>query len=218
MVHYNSWVLEKKIILLYNVYYVKNRWLNMPNKLYRFIRFIGVPIFKLLYRPTIIGSENIPSSNRVVLAGNHTHNFDCALLISSTKRTIHFLAKDELHHSKLGWFFKSMATIPVNRRTKDKEALNSAIDVLNKDFVIGIFPEGTFSKDGNLLPFKFGAVVMAQRTNSAIVPFSITGKYRLFKKGITITFSKPYFIKGDLEKENEILREKVIKLIKDCEK
>ena len=98
MDHYNSWVLEKKIILLYNVYYVKNRWLNMPNKLYRFVRFIGVPIFKLLYRPTIIGSENIPSSNRVVLAGNHTHNFDCALLISSTKRTIHFLAKDELHH------------------------------------------------------------------------------------------------------------------------
>ena len=95
----------------------------MPNKLYRFVRFIGVPIFKLLYRPTIIGSENIPSSNRVVLAGNHTHNFDCALLISSTKRIIHFLAKDELHHSKLGWFFKSMATIPVNRRTKDKEAL-----------------------------------------------------------------------------------------------
>ena len=44
MVHYNIWVLEKKIILLYNVYYVKNRWLNMPNKLYRFVRFIGVPI------------------------------------------------------------------------------------------------------------------------------------------------------------------------------
>lgn len=192
----------------------------MQNKLYRFVRFIGVPIFKLLYHPNIIGSENIPTNGRVVLAGNHTNNFDCATLISSTKRTIHFLAKDELHHSKLGWFFKSMATIPVNRKTKDSHALNEAIKVLNNDEVIGIFPEGTFSKDKKLLPFKVGAVVMASRTNSPIVPFSITGEYRIFKKNLTITFGTPYLVKEDIEKENEKLREKIINLINDieCEK
>jgi len=185
----------------------------MENKLYRFIRVVGTPIFKILYRPTIVGSENIPKSGRVILAGNHTSNLDCALLIASTKRTIHFLAKDELHNGKLGCFFKSMATIPVNRREKDNFALKEAVNVLNNDHTIGIFPEGTFSKNNELLPFKVGAVVMASRADSEIIPFSITGKYKLFRKSIKIVFDKPYKVKDEIEKENELLRDKVNKLI-----
>lgn len=184
----------------------------MKNKLYRFVRALGVPLFKLLYRPTIIGISNIPTSGRIVLAGNHTNNFDCALLISSTKRTIHFLAKNELHKGKLGWFFTSMGTIPVDRKNKDTSALSTAIEVLNNNEVIGIFPEGTTTKDGSLLPFKVGAVVMANRTNSKIVPFAITGEYKLFRKNIKITFAPPYTPKNDISLANDELRNKVIKL------
>ena len=64
--------------------------------LYRITRPIITSLFKIIYRPEIIGKENIPKEGKIVLAGNHTNNFDCLLLISSTKRTIHFLAKDEL--------------------------------------------------------------------------------------------------------------------------
>lgn len=184
----------------------------MGNKLYRFVRFIGVPIFKILYRPTIIGSDNIPSTGSIVLAGNHTNNLDCALLITSTKRTIHFLAKNELHKGKLGWFFTSMGTIPVDRKHKDKMALTSAIETLNNGNVIGIFPEGTTTKDGNILPFKVGAVVMANRTNSKIVPFKIEGEYHIFRKSIKIIFDTPYYVEDDIEKSNNMLRDKIIKL------
>ena len=64
--------------------------------LYRITRPIINILFKIFFRPTYIGLENIPDKGSVVLAGNHTNNLDCILLITSTKRTIHFLAKDEL--------------------------------------------------------------------------------------------------------------------------
>jgi 1-acyl-sn-glycerol-3-phosphate acyltransferase len=184
--------------------------------IYRILRPIIKGLFIFLYRPNIIGSENIPKDGRVVVCGNHTHNWDSPLLMCSTKRTIHFLAKDELFKGIGKYFFKSMACIPVNRRQKDRNALESAVKVLEADKVIGIFPEGTFNRTNDIvMPFKYGAVSMASKTNSTIVPFSITGKYRLFKKNsVTICFGKPYKMKtDDLTKANEDLMEKVSKLI-----
>lgn len=188
------------------------------NALYKIVRLLGVPLFKFLYRPIIINKENIPSNGKIILAGNHISDLDCALLISSTKRVIHFLAKKELHDSKIGFFYKSMETIPVDRTKKNPDAINKAINVLNNECVIGIFPEGTTKKDSiyELLPFKYGTVSLASKTDSLIVPFSIVNKYKIFKKSVTICFGKPYKLKtDDLEKENELLKNKVIELIKD---
>ena len=184
--------------------------------LYRILRPIIKVLFTFLYRPTIIGKENIPKKGRVVLCGNHTHNWDSPLLICSTKRTIHFLAKDELFKGIGKYFFSGMACIPVNRRQKDKNALESAIKVLEEDKLIGIFPEGTFNKTKDIvMPFKYGAVSMASKTNSTIVPFSITGKFKLFKRNsVTICFGKPYKIKtDDLTEANQDLMKKVSNLI-----
>ena len=64
------------------------------------------------------------------------------------------------------------------------------------------------------MPFKYGAVKMATETNSYIVPFSITNKYKILKKSVIICFDKPYKVTGNLEKDNKILEEKVINLIR----
>lgn len=184
--------------------------------IYRVLRPIIKWLFIFLYRPTIIGKEKIPKEGRVVLCGNHTHNWDSAILISSTKRTIHFLAKDELFKGIGKFFFKGMACIPVNRRTKDHNALESAIKVLEDDKLIGIFPEGTFNRTKDIImPFKYGAVSMAHKTQSTIVPFSITGEYKIFKKNsVKIYFGTPYKITtDDLTVANEELMEKVKDLI-----
>lgn len=190
--------------------------MNFDALLYRLLRPIIKVLFVILYRPTIIGKENIPKEGSVVVCGNHTHNWDSALLICSTKRTIHFLAKDELFKGLGKYFFKGMACIPVNRRQKDKNALESAVKVLNEEKVIGIFPEGTFNRTEDIImPFKYGAVSMATKTNSYVVPFSITGKYKIFKKdSVKICFGKPYKINNDdLTIANNELMEKVKKLI-----
>ena len=106
-----------------------------------------------------------------------------------------------------------MGCIPVNRKIHDKDALESAYKTLEIDNVIGIFPEGTINRtDDVIMPFKMGAVKMSEKTNSPIVPFGITGKYKLFGKNrIRIEFFKP-FVVNDLENDNK----KLERIVSEC--
>lgn len=183
--------------------------------LYKIIRFIGRPLFKLIYKPNVIGKENIPNKGKVVLAGNHTSALDAAFMVLIPNRIVHTLAKKELFNSKIGnAFFRSMGCIKVDRSVHDENAKNEAVDVLNNDGVIGIFPEGTINKTNDIiLPFKYGAVSFAKKTNALIVPFCITGKYKIFRKSITIEYGKPYNVIDELDKENKILENKIKEMI-----
>jgi len=174
--------------------------------LYKIIRPIITPLFKIIFTPKIIGIENIPKNEKIILAGNHTSILDCLLLISCNKRNIHFLAKNELFKGPKKIIFSNMGLIPVDRSKKNPNALKEAYEYLNNNKVIGIFPEGTTEKGRGLLPFKIGAVKMAKQTNSEIVPFIITGKYKLFSKNLQIKFLNPIKIESDLKIENEKLR------------
>lgn len=183
--------------------------------LYKILRPIVKWLFIILYRPKIKGKENIPKSGGIVLAGNHKNNFDCAIMMASTKRCIHFLAKEELFKGPFGWLFKGMGLIPVKRKSKDGKALPRSIAYLEKDKVIGIFPEGTFNRgEGVILPFKIGAVKMAHDANKKIVPFVIKGDYKIFrfKRGLRIEFFEPFNVDTDnLDEANE----KFMKFISD---
>lgn len=185
--------------------------------LYRIVTPVIRLLFRLLYQPTMIGLEHIPKNGRVVLAGNHTNNFDCLLLMSSTKRCIHFLAKQELVKGKFGFIFRHMGLIAVNRKKREKRVLDSSRMVLEHDGVIGIFPEGTINHSEELtLPFKIGAIKMAHDTNSPIVPFVITGRYLPLHKGLMIQFLEPIYIKdNNLENENIALMNQIRNVIKE---
>ena len=64
------------------------------------------------------------------------------------------------------------------------------------------------------MDFKYGAVKMASATNAPIIPFSITNKYKFLKRSVKIVYGKPYYVKSDdLEKENNILMNKVKTMI-----
>ena len=183
--------------------------------LYKLLIPLDKIFLKYFYKATYIGKENIPTNSSVILAGNHTSYLDPLLLMSSTNRCIHFLAKIELFKGIKKIFFKNVGIIPVDRKKKNPEAINLANKYLQDNKVIGIFPESTINKTNNIImPFKYGAVKMAAETNSYIVPFSITNKYKLFKKSVIICFDKPYKVTGNFEKDNKILEEKVINLIR----
>ena len=68
--------------------------------------------FRFLFRPTIIGAENIPEDGRIILAGNHTHFMDCITVAASTKRVVHFLAKSELLEPPYKRYFEPFGIIP----------------------------------------------------------------------------------------------------------
>lgn len=180
--------------------------------LYRIIRRPLRAIFMAIYKPEIIGENKIPQTGRIILAGNHTNYFDCILIGCATKRCVLFLAKDELMKGPLKIIFKNMGIIPVNRRTKDKAALATAIEYLNDEKLIGIFPEGTINRTEDIImPFKFGAVKMARDTRTPIIPFVITGKYKPFERNIKIQFMEPMTVSENLEEANN----KLMKVVSD---
>lgn len=184
----------------------------MKTLFYRIMRFLAFILFKILFFPRIRGKENIISSGRVVFAGNHTKWLDPVLLVTSNRRILHFLAKIELFQGPLKPFIKGMLCIPVNRKVHDGKALVEAEKVLEKDEAICIFPEGTINRtDDVIMPFKMGAVKACQTTNTRLVPFIITGEYKMFKKSIKLEFLKPMKIGKDLEKENQKLMDLVSK-------
>ena len=179
----------------------------MDTKFYKVVRPIACFLIKLLFHPKVIGLENIPKTGKIVLAGNHTKFLDPVMLVGVVKRPIHFLAKKELFDGVLCFLVKGMGCVPVNRKIHDKNALSSAIDYLNKDLCVGIFPEGTVNRttDKVILPFKIGAVKMSSETNSEIVPFVITGKYRIIGKSVRLEFLKPIKVSENLDESNEML-------------
>lgn len=185
--------------------------------LYKIGRFILGPIFKLYYNPKIINKEKIPKSGPILIVGNHKHIYDQCLTIVATKRVIHYMAKREYFDSKMAWFFKATGCISVDRSKKDNEAVNKAIDILNQGGAIGLFPEGTRNKtDKLLLPFKYGTVSMAQKTNATIVPFGITGDYKFRSKNLKIKYGEPFKIEDmSLEEANQKLYKEVERLMKE---
>ena len=169
----------------------------------------------LIHGTKYVGLDNIPKTGPVILAGNHTGNTDALLMLGGPKRIVHMMAKKELFKTKFtNAFFKSMACISVDRSIHDENAKSEAIKVLNDGGLIGIFPEGTVNKTNDIImPFKYGAVSFAKKTNAYIVPFSITGSYSIFKRNIKLTYGKAYKVTGDLKVENEKLMKKVTNLI-----
>lgn len=189
--------------------------------LYKIVRPIVSVWFKIFYKPKYIGLEYIPKNEKVILAGNHKNNLDCIYLISSTKRTIHFLAKKELFSGLKKIIFNNMGLIPVDRGNSEKrhEAFLESIKYLENDKVIGIFPEGTHNKSNDvILPFKIGAVKMSKDADSQIVPFVIKGEYKKFRKDVRIIFFEPFKAKSnDLDKENEKFMKLISKKLTDSE-
>ena len=186
------------------------------NYLYKFLRTICTIIIKILYRPTIIGIENIPKEGPIILAGNHKHAFDPVLVMTSTKRVVSYMAKEELFKGLHGIILENLGMIKVYRGKSNPQAVIEAEKVLKNNGAVGIFPEGTRNKtEKELLKFRHGAVAIANKANSKIVPFAIRGDYRIFRKELEIQFEKPIYVQGlKIEEANKYLESEVLNILR----
>ena len=135
-------------------------------------------------RYQVQGREHVPREGGVILAANHTSYLDPPLVGSAVRRPIHFMAKAELFGvPALGWFIARAHAFPVHRGAADRRALRTAVQLLRQGEVLLIFPEGTRSPDGRLMPAELGVGIIALRSGAPVVPVAHTGADRVLPRG-----------------------------------
>lgn len=188
---------------------------------YSFARSVVSAIFKPLYRIEAIGAEQFPKEGGVLLCCNHISNFDPIVVGIMIKRNVYYMAKEELF--KVPVFGKIVAmcnAFPVKRGMSDREALRKALKVMKEGHVLGLFPEGTRSKTGELGKGLAGAGFFALKSDAAVIPCAIIGPYKSFRKlkmvyGSPIDMTELRKNRASAEEVTELIMSEIHKLIKE---
>ena len=146
---------------------------------------VGLALWLTGIRYRIVGRENVPK-RAVVYCSNHESNVDPAVLFNELDPMLHVLYKAELHKVPLmGTAFDLGGFVAVDRadRRKSFASVDQAVVSLGQGNSFLIFPEGTRSRTGELLPFKKGGFIMALQAQVPIVPVAVSGGRASMRKG-----------------------------------
>lgn len=160
---------------------------SMPyprRKLMRLIlKWLSAVAFKLVSDLRVEGTENLPSSGPVILAGNHFHFADPVALLHICDRQVEFVGGFRFPNAPaIVKFLPSLwGYLPVHRGGYSRQSLEMASKVLEQGGVLGIFPEGGAWAQ-TLRPPRSGVGFLATRNETVIVPVALEGFHRLFKE------------------------------------
>ncbi|MDF2547902.1 MAG: acyl-phosphate glycerol 3-phosphate acyltransferase [Anaerosolibacter sp.] len=158
---------------------------------YWFARNLMKFFIYILFRVDIDGLEKLPREGAYIVCSNHINYLDPLVIGTSIHRKMSYMAKEELFKNKLfGYILLKLGMFPVNRSGADISAIKSAIRVLNKGDVLGIFPEGTRNLQKSEMKAKPGLAMIAIKAKVPIVPVAIISDYKLFGK-IKIKINEP---------------------------
>lgn len=166
------------------------------------------------WRVHVRGLEHVPRQGGAILAFNHHSYFDFVMVgwgvVRLVGRPVRFLAKREIWDSrKVGWIVRAGGAVPVDRESKQSRdyAFSAAIDALRDGELVAVAPEQTISRSFELLPFRTGAVRMAQAAGVPIVPAIGWGTQRFATKGrkprvargipIVVHYGEPFHVTAD---------------------
>jgi 1-acyl-sn-glycerol-3-phosphate acyltransferase len=139
---------------------------------------------KLLFRPSVVGADNIPLQGPVIIAPIHRSNVDFALTLFISKRKVFFMAKDSLFGVPiLGPLITHLGAFPIHRGSADRESMAHSEAVLRQGHALVLFPEGTRKEGLAVAPLHDGAMFVAARTGAKVVPVGIGGSDRAMAKG-----------------------------------
>ena len=153
----------------------------VPEYLLRFVAWVAS---RLVYRYRVTGDEHIPADGPAVLVANHVSFVDAVLLMAASPRPIRFIMDHRIFKVPvLGWIFRLAKCIPIAPQKDDpatyQRAFDTAAQVLREGDLLGIFPEGGITRDGQLQPFKGGVMKILERAEAdgvkvPVVPMALT--------------------------------------------
>ena len=159
--------------------------------LYQFAKSFVWTVLNPIYRFDIKGLEHFPKSGGILICTNHIDALDPPVVGITAPRPVHFMAKEELFNAPiLKPLLPKINAFPVKRGLSDREALRRAIAILKSGDVMGLFPEGTRSKNGELGKGFSGAGFFALKGDADVVPCAIIGPYKAFRR-LKVVYGEP---------------------------
>lgn len=181
--------------------------------LYKFFRFIFNIFIRIFWPVKVKGENNSHYKPPFILAANHVSYMDPIILAITVPVPISFIAKKEVFEIPiLSCIFKRIGVIPVDRKNINPTAVRKSINILNEGKILGIFPEGTRSSNGELMDLNIGMIKIAMQTNVPIMPVGLYGTREIYppqakfpalfkKQTICSYFGKPIFLDVDKKKD-----------------
>lgn len=167
---------------------------------YKSVYLLTKVIYKLFYRLEVRGLENYPKGSAII-APNHVSFLDPPAVGCACPQEVYAMGQDYLFRIPLvGSIIKRLNTLPVTNTASDKGVIKQVISLLLQNQQVIIFPEGSRSFTGEILPLKKGVGMIVSKTGCRVVPAYLDGIYEIWPRGkkfprpfgkITLTFGKP---------------------------
>lgn len=147
--------------------------------LYQLLRSGCAPMLRSIFGLEVSGLDRVPADGPFILAANHHNYLDGIVLGVAVPRPINFLVMPRVFHASPlhPTFHRRVGSIRVNLERPDPGAIKLAIRTLGQGGVVGIFPEGPFSREGQLVSGQPGVAMIALRAGVPVVPAAISGTY-----------------------------------------
>lgn len=182
--------------------------------LWRFLYVIATLIRIFFLRLRVEGQENVPRTGGCIYAINHTMGPDYVIVGYASPRQVYYMAKSEIFalHPWLAALVKAAGAFPVQRGKGDIQAIEQAADFVRTGKVVGMFPEGTRSRSGQLQRGKTGAARIAMMAQAPIVPVVVINSepvlrdFLKFKRRplVTVRFGKPVMAYGSVDNPEQV--------------
>jgi 1-acyl-sn-glycerol-3-phosphate acyltransferase len=145
----------------------------------RTLKAFDVLFARCYHRVTVLSPPRLPRQGPAILVCNHTSGLDPLLIQSACRRLITWMMAKEYYDIKaIGWVFRAVGAIPVERSGRDLSSTRQALRALADGRVLGIFPEGKIETSRELLPFQTGVAMMAIKTGVPVYPAYLDGTQR----------------------------------------
>lgn len=190
--------------------------------LYKIVKAIFRILFGILFRPKVVGRENVPMEGAMIMAANHVSNWDPPIAGAYMPRPVAYMAKEELFSPAIaGAIISSLYAFPVKRGAADRAAIKTALGILKQGLCLGVFPEGTRSKDGKLHKAEAGVALLAAMSKAPVVPVALINTNRIMQNGgllpqLQIIFGEPMYFQGK-HNDKAALEEFSQKIMKNIE-
>jgi len=162
------------------------------------LRQLGRLAIPLLFKVKVTGNEKFPVKGPLIVVGNHTAIMETVMLICYTPWQIEMLGAADIPHERISQIFSDLfGFIPINRGHVDRPALRSALEVLDQQGVLGIFPEGGIWEPG-LMKVQTGVAWLSYRGNAPVLPIGFSGTLGAIDKALKLKRPKLIMKIGDV--------------------